>query len=119
MSQKPLRRMGLRSQPGCVSAVIAEARGDFFNEAAVRLLRYPGGKQRILNYLLKHLPARETIKGRFVEPFVGGGAIFFALAPRLALLADANVELIDLYRGLRRYPKEVWERFCGFPSSKT
>jgi DNA adenine methylase len=92
--------------------------GALLNDAAVRFLRYPGGKQRILDCLLKYLPARETIKGRFVEPFVGGGAIFFALDPREALLADANAELIDLYRGLRRYPDQVWEHFSAFPSSK-
>lgn len=81
-------------------------------------LRYPGGKQRILNHLIPHLPLPESIKGRFVEPFVGGGAVFFALNPKRALLADINSELIDLYRGLRRYPVKVWEIFQAFPPTK-
>jgi len=88
------------------------------NNAPVRFLRYPGGKQRILHRLLKHLPGRGTIKGRFVEPFVGSAAIFFAINPRRALLADLNAELIDLFRGIRRHPAEVWKRFSHFPSSK-
>ena len=84
----------------------------------LRFLRYPGGKQRILDFLLKYLPDRDHIKGRFVEPFVGGGAIFFALNPKKALLADVNPELIDLYRGIRRHAEVVWEKYRGFPSSK-
>lgn len=84
----------------------------------VRFIRYPGGKQRFLNYILPYLPSRELIKGNFVEPFVGGGAVFFAVNPKCALLADVNKELIDLYRGIRRYPLKVWEIYGSFPSTK-
>ncbi len=49
---------------------------------------------------------------------MGGGAIFFAMNPKKALLADANPELIDLYRGIRLYPETVWEKYRDFPSSK-
>lgn len=81
-------------------------------------LRYPGGKQRILYTLLQYLPSRSSIYGRYVEPFVGGGAVFFALNPKRAILSDINAELIDLYRGIRRYPIEVWNIFSSFPSTK-
>src|SRR2546427_4458120 len=80
-----------------------------------RILRYPGGKQRMLAHILQHLPPPKTIRARFVEPFVGGGAVFFALNPCRALLADLNPELIDLYRGLRRYPEEGWRVFRRLP----
>jgi DNA adenine methylase len=118
MLQKLLKEKNLRPQADGVPEDAPEARTRLLNGAPVPFLRYPGGKQRILDFLLKHLPERSTVKGRFVEPFVGGGAIFFALKPREALLADANAELIDLYRGLRRYPREVWDYFREFPSSK-
>ncbi|HKO62128.1 MAG TPA: Dam family site-specific DNA-(adenine-N6)-methyltransferase, partial [Pyrinomonadaceae bacterium] len=84
----------------------------------LRILRYPGGKQRMVNYLLTKLPASRTIGGRFVEPFVGGAAVFFAINPKKSLLADVNTELIELYRGLRRYPGDVWTTFSEFPSNK-
>ncbi|MEG8946952.1 DNA adenine methylase [Rosettibacter firmus] len=84
----------------------------------VSFIRYPGGKQRVLNYIIPHLPPRELIKGRFIEPFVGSGAVFFALNPKRALLADINPELIDLYRGIRRYPLKVWEIYKSFPKTK-
>ena len=85
----------------------------------IRFIRYPGGKQRILKYIMPYLPSRDLIQGRFVEPFVGGGAVFFALRPKLALLADVNQDLIDLFRGIRRYPMEVWQIFKSFPPTKS
>lgn len=88
------------------------------SEQTVNLLRYPGGKQRLWDHMKQHLPPAESIRGRFVEPFVGGGAVFFALRPSRALLADINLELMDLYRGIRRYPNHVWSIFCQFPPTK-
>lgn len=84
----------------------------------VSFIRYPGGKQRILNYIIPFLPLGEVIRGRLVEPFVGSGALFFAVNPERALLADINSELIDLYRGIRRFPLKVWGIYESFPKTK-
>ena len=85
---------------------------------SVHFLRYPGGKQRLLRHLMDYLPSHSSFKGRFVEPFVGGGAVFLALHPHQALLSDINLELIELYRGLQQHPEQVWEIFQAFPSTK-
>ena len=87
-------------------------------EQSVNFLRYPGGKQRLLRYLIQYLPSQLSIQGRFVEPFIGGGAVFFALHPRKAILSDINEELIELYRGISRYPDDVWNIFQAFPDTK-
>lgn len=84
----------------------------------VKFIRYPGGKQRLLGDIIPYLPSRKEIKGSFVEPFLGGGAVFFAINPREAILSDINPVLIDLYRGLRRYPREVWTFFRKFPETR-
>lgn len=88
------------------------------NSGRFKFIRYPGGKQRLLNFLIPYLPKSDSINGLFVEPFVGGGAVFFAIAPKKALLADVNPVLIDLYRGLRRSPLKVWNIFRSFSSTK-
>jgi len=72
----------------------------------------------MLGFLRRYLPGAATLRGRYVEPFVGGGAVFFMLNPEQALLSDINPDLIDLYRGIRESPEVVWDRYCAFGSSK-
>lgn len=72
------------------------------------VLKWAGGKGRLLPQLLKHLPADFSA---YHEPFVGGGALFFELVAqariRQAFLSDINSSLIDVYLGLRDYPDVV------------
>jgi DNA adenine methylase len=85
----------------------------------MKFLRYPGGKSKLLVYLINHLPESKDIKGTYIEPFVGGGSVFFYMNPQNALISDLNSELITLYRGIKLYPHKVWETFESFPSGKT
>jgi len=84
----------------------------------MRFLRYPGGKSKLLSFLVNYLPEKDKIKGKYIEPFVGGGAVFFHIKPEQALISDLNKELIDLYKGIRNYPHKVWEIYSSFPSGK-
>lgn len=81
----------------------------------MRFLRYPGGKSKMLSQLVDYLPIPGGVKGKYVEPFLGGGAIFLFVQPTNALLSDINSELIDLYNGIKLYPHKVWEIFESFP----
>ena len=66
-------------------------------------LKWAGGK-RWLMYDHPHLfPSKFN---RYIEPFLGGGAIFFDLAPENAILSDLNQELIQTYEAL----KSSWEK---------
>jgi DNA adenine methylase len=66
------------------------------------ILKWAGGKTRLVARIVPRLP--EQIQ-TYYEPFVGGGAVFFALASRgrfkRAVLADLNQDLIDVYRGVQ------------------
>lgn len=72
------------------------------------VLKWAGGKGRLLAELLTRIP---TEFNTYHEPFIGGGALFFALAGQRrvgrAYLADANGPLIDVYLALRDHVAEV------------
>lgn len=86
---------------------------------AKSFLRYPGGKSRMLEFLVKHLPSSSAIPGRYVEPFVGGGSVYFSIQHKRAVLSDANQDLIDLYLGIQKDPENVWKSFIRFGKTKT
>lgn len=60
--------------------------------------RWPGGKRWLLPHLLALVPGTF---GRYFEPFLGGGAMFFALRPKHSSLSDTNADLIAFYRAVR------------------
>jgi len=59
------------------------------------ILKWAGGKTQLLPVLLPKVPLQYD---RYVEPFVGGAAMYFAIQPEHALISDSNPELINLYR---------------------
>ncbi len=84
----------------------------------MKFLRYPGGKTKQLLFLTGYLPKNNEIKGRYIEPFVGGGSVFLFMQPEKAIISDLNKELVELYIGIRNYPHKVWETFLSLPSGK-
>jgi DNA adenine methylase len=56
--------------------------------------------------------------GRYFEPFLGGGALFFSLRPPSAVLADNNERLIRAYRGVKNDVEEVIDRLKRYRNEK-
>src|SRR5438309_1840803 len=79
------------------------------------LLKWPGGKRNLLNSILPLVPA--SFK-RYYEPFLGGGALFFALEPQEAFLSDKNAELIHVYVQIRDNPDLVIRALRKLKNSK-
>jgi DNA adenine methylase len=71
-------------------------------------VKWAGGKTFLLPEILKRLPTKINT---YYEPFVGGGAVFFALAAegrfKRAVIGDANVELMLVYAMIQRSPKSL------------
>ena len=62
------------------------------------LIKYRGGKSKEIPHLIKHIP---QFDGRYIEPFFGGGALFFHLQPKKAIINDINSKLMDFYKGVK------------------
>ncbi len=68
------------------------------------ILKWVGGKRQLLKEILPFIPKNITT---YYEPFVGGGAVLFALQPKIAVINDYNAELINVYKVIKDNPKEL------------
>lgn len=64
----------------------------------IPFLKWAGGKRWLASDLIQKIGQPE---GRYIEPFLGGGAVFFTLQPCNAVLGDLNVELVDTYKAIQ------------------
>ena len=69
-------------------------------------VKWVGGKGAIVDQLIELLPHEYN---RYFEPFVGGGAMFFAIRPKHAYLSDVNPELIASYKAVKNHVDELIE----------
>lgn len=70
-------------------------------------LKWAGGKRWLVQNIEDLFP---TDFNRYIEPFLGGASIFFALQPEFALLSDANKDLIATYRAIAKHPERISSR---------
>ncbi len=80
------------------------------NKRLKPFLKWPGGKRWLVTY---HPDVFELPFKRYIEPFLGSGAVFFHLQPEKAILSDVNDELINTYKAIKDDYKSV-ERFLRF-----
>lgn len=64
---------------------------------ATPVLKWAGGKTQMLNEIIPRIPKKIN---KYIEPFIGGGALFFNLGYSESIIADSNPELINLYKQL-------------------
>lgn len=72
-------------------------RFDMYKNQAKPVLKWAGGKTQMLKQILPHFPQKYN---KYIEPFFGGGAVFFSLNPQDSVISDSNPELINLYRSV-------------------
>ena len=74
---------------------------------ATPFLKWAGGKR----WLVAKYPALFTGQfKRYIEPFLGGGAAFFAMAPKRSILSDVNARLISAYAAVKAAPDQIIEQ---------
>lgn len=74
---------------------------------AAPIVKWVGGKTRLLPELLSRMPSTFN---RYYEPFVGGGALFFKVGPSHAILNDFNPDLVNLYSAVAKDVEGVIRR---------
>lgn len=62
------------------------------------IIKYRGGKSKEINNFIEFIPNQYD---RYIEPFAGGAALFFYLAPNAALINDINSRLVNFYSAVR------------------
>lgn len=65
--------------------------------------------------LIKYLPKNFN---NYIEPFIGGGALFFFLNKNNSIISDTNDELINLYKEVARNPKKILKKLKEYKNTK-
>lgn len=79
------------------------------------IIKWAGGKTQLLDSLLIKIP--ETYN-KYIEPFFGGGALFFSLKPQIGVIADSNPELINMYKQVADHVDEVISHLMNYENSE-
>lgn len=98
-----------------MSSQAAEQISDKVITPAKPILKWAGGKKQLLSDILPRVP---TNYGRYIEPFLGGGALFFALHPENSIIADSNPELINMYRQVADHVDQVISHLARYENTK-
>ena len=77
---------------------------NMINNRVSPFLKWAGGKSQLLEEILPLIPESY---GKYIEPFIGGGALFFAIKPGKAVISDSNPELINCYLQVAQDVKHV------------
>jgi len=83
------------------------------NNHTAPFLRWAGGKRWLSREIAPKLKKR--LESRYFEPFLGGGAMFFAVAPERALLSDLNSELINAFQVVAKQPDKLVDEIRKIP----
>ena len=75
-------------------------------DALAPIVKWAGGKRQLLPTIRPLLP-KKLARHTYCEPFMGGGALLWALHPKRAIANDLNVELMNMYSVVRDTPHEL------------
>ncbi len=74
------------------------------NKLVSPVVKWVGGKRQLLGEIIPLIPKSFS---SYAEPFLGGGAVLFALQPNKAIINDLNSDLITMYKVIKEHPDEL------------
>jgi len=86
------------------------------NKAICPLIKWSGGKSDEIKQFAKYLPLDYDT---YLEPFIGGGSVYFHMAPAKAVISDVHTELIDLYQSIKNgHAQEIHQFMTLHPNNE-
>ncbi|MUP37006.1 DNA adenine methylase [Labilibaculum euxinus] len=82
----------------------------------IPFLKWPGGKRWLISDIDNLIKSFKC--NQYFEPFLGGGAVFFSFEFEKAYLSDSNPQLINAYKTVQKFPKELISRVQKIPTDK-
>lgn len=79
------------------------------------LIKWPGGKSSEISKIEGLFPKHN----RYIEPFFGGGAVFFHLQPKNAAINDVSESLMQYYSLLKQQDKKLYDLLECYSNSFT
>jgi DNA adenine methylase len=80
------------------------------------LIKWSGGKSDEIKQFAKYLPLDYDT---YLEPFIGGGSVYFHMAPAKAVISDVHTELIDLYQSIKNgHAQEIHQFMTLHPNNE-
>jgi len=93
-----------RDNTGLAPVGIGEAKTVVPSRPSLKpLVKWSGGKRDEIKQFSQYIPQDIDT---YIEPFVGGGALFFHLNPKKAVISDVHTELMDFYKSIKEGHKE-------------
>lgn len=79
------------------------------------LLRYPGSKWRIANWIISYFPKHHS----YLEPFSGSGAVLFNKPPsNIETVNDLNLDIVNFFQCIRENPERLAKIIEATPYSR-
>ena len=79
-------------------------------------LKWAGGKRQLIQQIDEFIPKKFN---KYIEPFVGGGALLFYMLPQKAIIIDNNEELMNCYRVIKNNVSELMKLLKEHENEKT
>ena len=77
------------------------------------IIKWPGGKSKEIDKIKNLIPSYD----RYVEPFFGGGALFFHLMPKRSAINDISQDLVQYYNLIKSQDKQLYELLMCYNNS--
>lgn len=86
------------------------------NDSLKPIVKWSGGKKDEIKHILPHLPGSFST---YLEPFIGGGALYFHINPKNAVINDVHKELIDFYTSIKDgKSEEIYQFMKNHPNDE-